>query len=199
MSSGPDLPHLPPRPRPSYGSNKPSSPVTSKAAPPIPAPRGGNVSALAKSFQGAGGGTYNANRPPSPPSRNVTPTQQPAKPSTPVTPGLPPQPAPEPLSPAPLPPSSSRPSRKTVNDSGKSMSVQSTSSTEGFGACLQNCYETIGKRHEDELVALETLRGHVFSRARLDKEYSEGLAKMNMKASRKMNTLGNKSSAILQV
>ncbi len=75
----------------------------------------------------------------------------------------------------------------------------STSDGEGFGSCLQNCYETITKRHEDELLALESLRGHVFNRARLDKEYAENLAKTNAKASRKMSNVSNKSSAIVQV
>ena len=70
---------------------------------------------------------------------------------------------------------------------------------EGFGACLQNCYDTINKRHEDELLALESLRNHVFSRARFDKDYSENLAKTNLKATRKMNSISNKSSAIMQV
>lgn len=74
-----------------------------------------------------------------------------------------------------------------------------SSDTEGFGSCLQNCYETITKRHEDELLVLESLRNHVFHRARLDKEYSENLAKVNTKANRKMGNISNKSSAIVQV
>ena len=88
-------------------------------------------------------------------------------------------------------------SRRGISES-KSVSSSISTSADGFGACLQNCYETISKRHEDELVALESLRNHVFARSRLDKDYSESLAKMNMKASRKMNSVGTKSS-ILQV
>lgn len=70
---------------------------------------------------------------------------------------------------------------------------------EGFGSCLQNCYETITKRHDDELLVLESIRSHVFCRARLDKEYSENLLKVNGKVNRKMGNLSNKSSAIIQV
>ncbi len=91
------------------------------------------------------------------------------------------------------------PSRPFGSES-KSMSITSSMSgtPEGFGACLQNSYDTITKRHEDELLALESLRNHVFARSRLDKEYAESLTKMNTKASRKMNSVGTKSS-ILQV
>lgn len=72
-------------------------------------------------------------------------------------------------------------------------------SEDGFGSCLQNSYDTITKRHEDELLALESLRHHIFGRSRLDKDYSEGMAKLNAKASRKMGAISNKSSAILKV
>jgi hypothetical protein len=77
--------------------------------------------------------------------------------------------------------------------------VVSGSRPEGFGLCLQNCYDSINKRHEDELLALESFRNHVFARSRLDKDYSDSMAKMNMKASRKMNAVGDKTSAIMQV
>lgn len=78
-------------------------------------------------------------------------------------------------------------------------SINSEAEGEGFGVCLQNCYDTINRRHEDELLALESFRNHIFARARLDKDYSENMNKMNMKASRKMNSVTNKTSAILQV
>lgn len=64
---------------------------------------------------------------------------------------------------------------------------------------MQNNYEVISKRHEDELLALESFRNHVFARSRIDKEYSDNMAKMNVKASRKMGSVSNKSSAIMQV
>lgn len=77
--------------------------------------------------------------------------------------------------------------------------ASSPHSKAGFGECLQNCHDIIHKRHEDELLALESLRNHIFSRAKFDKEYAENLAKINMKASRKMGAVGDKSSAIVQV
>lgn len=72
------------------------------------------------------------------------------------------------------------------------------SQQEGFGVCLQQSYEAINKRHEDELLALESLRGHIFHRARADKEYSENLLKMNQKANKKLTNI-NRSSAVVQV
>ena len=69
---------------------------------------------------------------------------------------------------------------------------------EGFGTCLQQCYEAITKKHEDELLALESLRGHIFHRARADKEYADNLTKMNQKASKKVANI-NHSSAVVQV
>ena len=184
MSSGPDLP-----PRPARGNftRPPPSPSAGGGSkpPPVPAPRsshssGGTVSALARSFQGSANGPPTSPHTPPPPlpaARQTTPVPAPSEP------------------PPPTPPPS-RPMRKSAS---ASLSASTSSSAEGFGACLQNCYDSIGKRHEDELVALESLRSHIFSRSRLDKDYSDSLAKMNMKASRKMNIIGNKSSSILQV
>ena len=71
-------------------------------------------------------------------------------------------------------------------------------SIEGFGRCLQQSHEAITKRHEDELLALESLRGHIFHRARADKDYSDSLLKMNQKASKKLANI-DQSSAIVQV
>ena len=71
-------------------------------------------------------------------------------------------------------------------------------SQEGFGVCLQQCYEAITKKHEDELLALESLRGHIFNRARADKEYAESLNRMNQKATKKLLNI-NQSSAVVQV
>lgn len=69
---------------------------------------------------------------------------------------------------------------------------------EGFGVSLQSCYEAINKRHEDELKALESLRVHIFNRAKADKEYTETLAKINVRANRGVASI-NQSSAIVQV
>ena len=69
---------------------------------------------------------------------------------------------------------------------------------EGFGHCLQQGYEAITKKHEDELLALESLRGHIFHRARADKEYSESLIKMNQKATKKIANI-DQSSAVVKV
>ena len=74
----------------------------------------------------------------------------------------------------------------------------SFSSQEGFGVCLQQCYEAITKKHEDELLALESLRGHIFNRARADKEYAESLSRMNQKANKKVQNI-SQSSAVVQV
>ena len=62
---------------------------------------------------------------------------------------------------------------------------ESITSQEGFGVCLQQGYEAITKKHEDELLALESLRGHIFNRARADKEYAESLNRLNQKATKK--------------
>ena len=72
------------------------------------------------------------------------------------------------------------------------------SAQEGFGVCLQQCYEAITKKHEDELLALESLRGHIFNRAKADREYAENLNRMNQKASKKVHNI-NQSSAVVQV
>ncbi len=70
--------------------------------------------------------------------------------------------------------------------------------TENFGSCLQTCFEAINKRHDDELRALESLRVHIFNRAKADKEYAETLAKANGRAARGIANL-NQASSIVQV
>lgn len=75
---------------------------------------------------------------------------------------------------------------------------ESITSQEGFGVCLQQGYEAITKKHEDELLALESLRGHIFNRARADKEYAESLNRLNQKATKKVQNI-NQSSAVVQV
>lgn len=92
--------------------------------------------------------------------------------------------------PPPLPPVTRNRGLSTID--GGSVSL------EGFGHCLQQGYEAINKRHDDELLALESLRGHIFHRARADKEYAESLMKMNQKASKKLTNI-NQSSAVVQV
>ena len=189
-------PDLPPRPRPSF--NKQAS-GGKPQGPPVPAPRGSKVSALAESFLSS-----SHPPPPSPSPRNATAATPPPVPTS---------ARPAPLNhianePPPTPPPS-LPSRRVISESGKQSpkgvvspspsDVVSGSSPEGFGLCLQNCYDIINKRHEDELLALESFRNHIFARSRLDKEYSENMAKMNMKASRKMTSVGNKSSTIFEV
>lgn len=71
-------------------------------------------------------------------------------------------------------------------------------SEEKFGSCLQTCYDAINKRHDDELRALESLRVHVFNRAKADRDYAESLAKINQRASRGLSNV-NQSSAVVQV
>lgn len=204
-------PNLPPRPGPggrsAFGKAPPSPGASSKqSGPPLPAPRGGSiVSALAKSFQ--------ANGPPTPASRSnaaPVPTARPAvvaAPSTPVSSDPPSLPSRRVVNESSKPPvdastPTSRPSipatKRPIVKPTESVKHDSTS-TEGFGICLQNCYDTINKRHEDELLALESLRNHLFARSRLDKDYSDNMAKMNTKANRKMGSVSNKSSAIMQV
>ena len=56
----------------------------------------------------------------------------------------------------------------------------------------------INKRHDDELLALESLRAHLFNRARIDREYADKLANANLKSTRKVANI-NKSSAIVKV
>ena len=79
---------------------------------------------------------------------------------------------------------------------GTSVSTDDGSSQEGFGRCLQQGYEAITKKHEDELLALESLRGHIFHRARADKEYAESLLKMNQKANKKLANIDQSSAAV---
>ena len=69
---------------------------------------------------------------------------------------------------------------------------------EGFGSCLQACYDAINKRHDDELRALESLRLHIFNRAKADREYAETMSKINYRANRGLTNV-NQSSAIVQV
>ncbi len=70
---------------------------------------------------------------------------------------------------------------------------------ETFGQCLQSATDAIGKRHDDELTALESLRFHVFNRAKQDKAYAEELLKTNMRASKKAASVSDPSSPIFQV
>lgn len=199
-------PDLPPRPRPGFGKQSSGGAASRAPGPPVPAPRGSKVSALAESFQGSlgGSGSYPLQ---SPTLRNTVAATPPPVPTT---------SRPAPLAPLnhvtselPSTPPPSLPSRRTISETGKLSPISvvspspsdviSGSSPEGFGLCLQNCYDTINKKHEDELLALESFRNHVFARSRLDKDYSDNMSKMNMKASRKMNSVGNKSSAIMKV
>lgn len=95
---------------------------------------------------------------------------------------------------SPLPPI-----QNVMSRAGPAASVEDAGlAQEGFGHCLQQGYEAITKKHEDELLALESLRGHIFHRARADKEYAENLAKMNQKASKKVSTI-DQSSAVIKV
>lgn len=68
-----------------------------------------------------------------------------------------------------------------------------------FGACLQTSYEAISKRHEEELHALESLRGHVFKRQRADKEYAEQLQRINQSCERSAQFPSSTTSPIVQV
>lgn len=68
-----------------------------------------------------------------------------------------------------------------------------------FGACLQTSYEAISKRHEEELHALESLRGHVFKRQRADKEYAEQLQRINQSCDRAAQFPSSTTSPIVQV
>ncbi len=70
---------------------------------------------------------------------------------------------------------------------------------ETFGQCLQSATDAIGKRHDDELIALESLRFHIFNRAKQDKTYAEELLKTNMRASKKALSVSDPSSPIFQV
>ena len=131
---------------------------------------------------------------PAPVPRSSAPALPPerSQPNTGSAPALPPE------RPLPRTNSTERPQPR-ASTTERPQPRASTSEGEGFGSCLQNCYDTITKRHEDELLALESLRNHVFNRARLDKEYADNLAKTNAKAQRKMVNVGNKASAIVQV
>lgn len=68
-----------------------------------------------------------------------------------------------------------------------------------FGSCLQLSYEAISKRHEEELRALESLRGHIFKRQRADKEYAEQLLRINQVSERSSQFSSSTTSAIIQV
>ena len=70
---------------------------------------------------------------------------------------------------------------------------------DSFGKCLQGAVEAIGKRHDDELIALESLRFHIFNRAKQDKAYADELLKTNTRASKKAGMVSNPSSPIFQV
>ena len=67
-----------------------------------------------------------------------------------------------------------------------------------FGSCLQSSYEAISKRHEEELHALESFRGHVFKRQRADKEYAEQLLRINQASERAAQFPHSTTSPIVQ-
>jgi len=182
-------PPLPPGPRPSGPQLTQSSSEASPTAPrPSPVPRLGSTPAMPPDLPPPRGGGGGGGPPALPPDR--------PQPRTSVTaPALPPDRHQLPPDRHQLPPD--RPSQ--IPSVRYQPRASSTSDGDRFGNCLQNCYDTITKRHEDELLALESLRGHVFNRSRLDKDYAENLAKTNAKASRKMANVSNKSSAIVQV
>lgn len=104
---------------------------------------------------------------------------------------------PPPTEPAPPTPTTPAPASSVPTSSAPAPSAPTG---EGFGTCLQDasCYDIINKRHDDELLALESLRAHLFNRSRIDKEYAEKLANANLKSSRKVNNI-DKSSAIVKV
>ena len=104
-----------------------------------------------------------------------------------------------------LPPRPNPPATVAVGSLPRLSTLPSTSSSsadystvDGFGSCLQTGFDAIHKRHEDELLALESLRAHIFNRAKDDKEYADKLSKTNVRASRKVANI-NKTSAIVQV
>lgn len=68
-----------------------------------------------------------------------------------------------------------------------------------FGSCLQSSYEAISKRHEEELHALESLRGHIFKRQRVDKEYADNLARINQSCQRSAHFAPSVTSPVVQV
>ena len=77
--------------------------------------------------------------------------------------------------------------------------VSNYSQSNNFGSCLQSSYEAISKRHEEELRALESLRGHVFKRQRADKEYAEQLGRINQSCERAAQFPSSTTSSIVQV
>lgn len=76
--------------------------------------------------------------------------------------------------------------------------VSNYSQSNNFGSCLQSSYEAISKRHEEELRALESLRGHVFKRQRADKEYAEQLGRINQSCERAAQFPSSTTSSIVQ-
>lgn len=70
---------------------------------------------------------------------------------------------------------------------------------DSFGASLHNSHEALAKKHEDELIALESLRFHIFNRAKQDKSYAEELFRTNQRASKKAGNVSNPTSPIFQV
>ena len=171
-------PPLPHGPRPSVPQlTQSQAEVSPTATRPAPAPRSGSAPALPPDLPPPRGG---GGPPALPPDRPQTRSSV-------TAPAVPPE-RPQ-----------QTPDRPQLPSDRYHPRASSTSDGERFGNCLQNCYDTITKRHEDELLVLESLRGHVFNRSRLDKEYAENLAKTNSKASRKMANVSNKSSAIVQV
>ena len=77
--------------------------------------------------------------------------------------------------------------------------VSNYSQSNNFGSCLQSSYEAISKRHEEELRALESLRGHIFKRQRADKEYADQLGRINLSCERAAQFPSSTTSSIVQV
>ncbi len=70
---------------------------------------------------------------------------------------------------------------------------------DAFGYCLQSSYEAIGKRHEEEMHALESMRMHIFKRMKCDKDYADQLLRANQSCSRHGQFTSSTTSAAVQV
>ena len=206
----------PPPAPPQHESGRPNS----CGAPPLPAPRSYLVSSHTKKFGGgtdtgsptAGNNVSGGNisgtlgaipskplGPPPPLPSTPRPTSNPQMQHHFLNEGVTtPRSAPTSRPPVLFSPGSPISPLSPVSSQGTIDPAASSDDAQGFGSCLQNSIEMITKKHEDELLVLESLRSHVFHRSRMDKEYSENLAKANLKAKRKMGNANNKS-AIVQV
>ena len=70
---------------------------------------------------------------------------------------------------------------------------------DAFGYSLQLSYEAVGKRHDEELHALESMRTHVFKRMKCDKEYADQLFRTNQSCERHGQFSSSTTSAAVQV